>query len=128
MKIIYLKSALKMRFFLCNYWYQYSIFRVSLTIEPGRSLLQFVQTVRLPRTVWLFVNNFFLIKFIQFSKLVATLGEKRERNIYIYIFFFSCLLWLFQNYLQNNITVQNVQLFSKAIRSSKHQVKIWVIF
>jgi len=33
-----------MRFLWCNYWYQNSIFWVSVTIEPGRFLLQFVTT------------------------------------------------------------------------------------
>ena len=36
--------SIKIRFIWCNYWYQNSIFRVSVTIEPGRSLLQYVTT------------------------------------------------------------------------------------
>ena len=39
------KMSIKMRFFRFSYWYQNSIFfRVLVTIEPGRSLLQFVTT------------------------------------------------------------------------------------
>ena len=33
-----------MRFFWCKYWIKIPFFRVSVTIEPGRSLLQFVTT------------------------------------------------------------------------------------
>ena len=49
------KISIKMRFFWCRYWYQkifrFSFFRVLVTIEPGRSLLQFVTTNCLIRII-----------------------------------------------------------------------------
>ena len=44
MKIIYLKSALKCDSFDVTIGMKIPFFRVSVTIEPGRSLLQFVTT------------------------------------------------------------------------------------
>ena len=44
MKLIYLKSALKCDSFDVNIGIKIPFFRVSVTIEPGRSLLQFVTT------------------------------------------------------------------------------------
>ena len=43
-KLIYLKSALKCDSFDVNIGIKIPFFRVSVTIEPGRSLLQFVTT------------------------------------------------------------------------------------
>ena len=36
------KTSIEMRVFCCNYWYKIPFFRVSVTIEPDRSLQQFV--------------------------------------------------------------------------------------
>ena len=44
MKLIYLKSALKCDSFDVAIGIKISFFRVLVTIEPGRSLLQFVTT------------------------------------------------------------------------------------
>ena len=44
MKLIYLKKALKCDSFDVTIGIQIPFFRVSVTIEPGRSLLQFVTT------------------------------------------------------------------------------------
>ena len=44
MKLIYLKSALKCDSFDVTIGIKIPFFRVSVTIEPGRSLLQFVTT------------------------------------------------------------------------------------
>ena len=44
MKLIYLKSALKCNFFDVAIDIKIQFFRVLVTIEPGRSLLQFVTT------------------------------------------------------------------------------------
>ena len=44
MKLIYLKSALKYDSFDISFSIKILFFRVSFTIEPGRSLLQFVTT------------------------------------------------------------------------------------
>ena len=44
MKLIYLKSALKSDSFDISFSIEIPFFRVSFTIEPGRSLLQFVTT------------------------------------------------------------------------------------
>ena len=44
MKLIYLKSALKCDSFDVTIGIKNQFFRVSVTIEPGRSLLQFVTT------------------------------------------------------------------------------------
>ena len=44
MKLMYLKSALKCDSFDVSIGIKIPFFRVSVTIEPGRSLLQFVTT------------------------------------------------------------------------------------
>ena len=44
MKLVYLKSALKYNSFDVTIGIKISFYRVSVTIEPGRSLLQFVTT------------------------------------------------------------------------------------
>ena len=44
MKLMYLKSALKFDSFDVTIGIKIPFFRVSVTIEPGRSLLQFVTT------------------------------------------------------------------------------------
>ena len=44
MKLIYLKSELKKKSFDVTIGIKMPFFRVSVTIEPGRSLLQFVTT------------------------------------------------------------------------------------
>ena len=44
LKLIYLKSALKCDSFDVTIAIEILLFRVSVTIEPGRSLLQFVTT------------------------------------------------------------------------------------
>ena len=44
MKLIYLKSALKLNSFDVGIGIKIPFFRVLVTIEPGRSLLQFVTT------------------------------------------------------------------------------------
>ena len=49
MKVICLKSALKWNFFDVTIGIKIPFFRVSVTIEPGRSLLQFVTTNCLTR-------------------------------------------------------------------------------
>ena len=53
------KICIKMRLFWRNYWYQNSIFRVLVTIEPGRSLLQFVTTNCLKETQYSFCSSEF---------------------------------------------------------------------
>ena len=57
-----------MRFFRCNYWYQIPFFRVSVTIEPGRSLILFVTTNCL---IWKFV---FIYKSLRMSYRILKLS------------------------------------------------------
>ena len=56
MKSIYLKSALKCYSFVVIIGIEIPFFRVSVTIEPGRSLLQFVTTNCLMKMCFCFIN------------------------------------------------------------------------
>ena len=69
------KISIKMQFFWCNSWNQNSVFRVSVTIEPGRSLLQFVATNCLTKYVW---NVFIFLTFIN-----KPLSKPQRRNVSI---------------------------------------------
>ena len=57
MKLIYLKSALKCESFDVAIGINIPFFRVLVTIEPGRSLLQFVTTNCLKGSVVVFVMS-----------------------------------------------------------------------
>ena len=72
--------SIKMWFFWCNYCYKILFFRVSITIDPGRSLLQFVTTNYLISHGIMPANiQFEFIGFLEFSwkfflNLVVILG------------------------------------------------------
>ena len=65
MKLIYLKSALKCDSFDVAIDIKIQFFRVLVTIEPGRSLLQFVTTNCLIQKKY-FSKNKFSLDFISF--------------------------------------------------------------
>jgi len=92
-----------MRFFWYNYWYQNSIFRVLVTIEPSRSLLRFVTTnCLINRGGYSWQFSFWLVSIIIFNRQQY---EKTDdcKNICIY----------FNNWDYNN---------SKTL---KRKLKVW---
>ena len=68
MKLIYLKSALKCDSFDVGIGIKIPFYRVLVTIEPGRSLLQFVTTNCLIAMTLIMSQLFYLSLDIVFSK------------------------------------------------------------
>ena len=84
MKLIYLKSALKCDSFDVAIDVKIHFFRVLVTIEPGRSLLQFVTTIC-------------LITFIVLSYLSQTSQPLCLKNLIIMIFLIDIFMNIFIN-------------------------------
>ena len=70
MKLKYLKSVLKFDSFDVTIGIKIPMFRVSITTEPGRSLLQFVTTNCLIRYNELF--DIWLLKLVWFLTVICT--------------------------------------------------------
>ena len=83
MKLIYLKSALKCDSFDVAIGIKIPFFRVMVSIEPGRSLLQFVTTNRL-MTNLLSAN---LLFFATAKKHVFCYGKKRGCSLFNVLLF-----------------------------------------
>ena len=69
MKLIYLKPALKCDSFDIAIGIKIPFFRVLVTIEPGRSLLQFVTTNCLTIFVFISFQNIYISNFLHFGIL-----------------------------------------------------------
>ena len=116
MKLIYLKSALKCDYFDVVIGFKIPFFRVLITIEPGRSLLQFVTTncLTMPNTEiseislrlkqHLFNSN--AMPVLLYAEETWHLNQEQERRVLT--FRNSCLYRIFNIYCLNKMTNQSI--------------------
>ena len=92
MKLIYLKSALKCDSFDVAIDIKIQFFRVLVTIEPGRSLLQFVTTnclTSFENRCVLVRSNLFINEVV--SKSIPTMNEESKTQFLCGKYY--CLFW-----------------------------------
>ena len=81
MKLIYFKSALKCNSFDVAIGTKIPFFRVLVTIEPGRSLLQFVTTNCLIAHIYVIFFNSTILKFDIALKTTLLLSLLKQKSL-----------------------------------------------